>query len=95
VVPKDVPRNATVLAGARADRSSFGCNIDGSRTVYGEEYLATIKKLIPRINHLEDWESVHREVARLVDEREGKLGVYADQRSTPLIVSGAMDSELD
>lgn len=87
VVPEKLPLATVVLAAARPDRSSFGCNPEGDRTVYGEEVLAAMKKLKPLPGRFQDWQRVHHEVARRVDQREQEMSIPKGTRSLPMIFS--------
>lgn len=91
VVPKVLLRGTTFLAAASPTRTSFGCNVDGERTYFGEALIASLRRLNPRPDHWRDWVSVHDEVSAAVAKREVELEVPNEEQSMPILQSGPSD----
>jgi hypothetical protein len=89
VVPSLLPPATTILAAASPDRSSFGCNADGDRTVYGDKLLQVLRTRRPALERPAEWVAVHDDVFKLVGEEETRLEIGETSRSLPQIFAGA------
>jgi thiol-disulfide isomerase/thioredoxin len=89
IIPASLPQNATILAAASADRSSFGCDQAGHNTVYGRHFLTALKTLKPDPIDPNAWQAVHDMTKNLVVAEEKRLGIPDGQNSLPVFRSGS------
>lgn len=85
IIPDKLPGNTSVLAAASADRSSFGCDVQGERTVYGKAILDALDTLKPNPGDGQAWLAVHEFVTKRIQIEEEKLGVSKADQSNPVI----------
>lgn len=91
VVPRVLPARTTILTAASPERSSFGCNADSERTVYGAELLKALQQRRPNLFSHADWVGVHDAVFKGVTDREKELEIEKGERSLPMIYAGRDD----
>lgn len=70
---KDVP-NVSVMTAARPDRTSFGCDPGGKRTVFGETFFTHLKGT-GELPWNADWSTLHADVSSSVKKREREMRV--------------------
>lgn len=77
-------KNTKILTASRSDRTSFGCHTAAHMTIFGELYLASLKKhsVGKKISDI-DWKRVFDFTQAQIREREMILGVSRESLSRP------------
>lgn len=79
----------TVLTAARADRTSFGCDSSGDTTYYGRSFQKVLDANAGLSIAQLDWQQVHEQVNREVEQIEQQTGIHERLRSLPQFYSDA------
>jgi hypothetical protein len=80
-------RNITVLAAARADRTSFGCASAERTTYYGGAFQEALNSSEARSIAAFNWRQLHEKVAAKVEDLEAAQEISRDERSLPQFFS--------